>query len=94
MAEVIITLSDTPKGGVSIHTNFRPAIGAPCTNAQSAALDIISRTKREWGMDVPLLSEVDIDAVYRNRPRSHAEKIDPETIARLQDIGRGPERGR
>jgi hypothetical protein len=50
MSEVIITLTDTPSGGVAIHTNFKPAIGAPCSNAQSAALDILSRTKRDWGL--------------------------------------------
>ncbi len=70
MSEVIITLTDTPSGGVAIHTNFKPAIGAPCSNAQSAALDIISRTKRDWGLignKAPLLAEVDIDAVHRTR---------------------------
>lgn len=69
MAEVTITLKDTPAGGVSIHTEFKPAIGAPCSAAQAAALDIISRTKREWGMKAPLLAEVDIDAVHRTRDR-------------------------
>lgn len=72
MAQVTITLSDTPSGGVAIHTDFRPAIGAPCSNAQSAALDIIGRTKRDWGLikqAVPLLAEVDIDAVHRTRDR-------------------------
>ncbi len=87
MADVIITLTDTPSGGVAIHTNFKPAIGSPCSNAQSAALDIIGRTRREWGMALPLLSDVDIDAVHR-------EKIDPKTIAQLQAVAFGPERGR
>lgn len=74
MAEVIIKLTDTPTGSVAIHTEYKPAIGAPCTNAQSTALDIISRTKRDWGMctkgvEVKLLAEVDIDAVHRTRDR-------------------------
>ena len=74
MPEVVITLQDTPNGGVAIHTNFRPAIGSPCSNAQSAALDIIARTKRDWGMTpagkgAPLLTEVDIDAIHRTRDR-------------------------
>jgi hypothetical protein len=72
MAQVTIILTDTPSGGVAIHTNFEPAIGAPCSNAQSAALDIISRTKRDWGLiehKAPLLAEVDIDAVHRTRDR-------------------------
>lgn len=67
MPSITITLTDTPAGGVAIHTDFRPAIGAPCSAAQSAALEIISRTKREWGMKAPLLAEVDIDAVHRTR---------------------------
>lgn len=54
MPEITITLTDTSKGGVSVHTNFRPAIGARCSNAQAAALDIIRRTQREWGIQGPL----------------------------------------
>lgn len=50
MPIVTIVLEDTPTGGVAIHTNFKPAIGAPCSNAQSAALDILSRTNRDWNM--------------------------------------------
>lgn len=48
MPAVTITLSDTPAGGVAVHTDFKPAIGAKCSAAQSAALDIISRTRKEW----------------------------------------------
>lgn len=73
MAEVIITLTDTPSGGVAIQSNFRPAIGAPCSNAQAAALDIIARTKLDWGFKAPLLAEVDIDAVHRTRDRVVAD---------------------
>lgn len=69
MAKVTVTLTDTPTGGVAIHTDFRPAIGAPCSPAQAAVLDIIARTKRDWGMKAPLLAEVDIDAVHRTRDR-------------------------
>ena len=50
MVTVVITLTDTPKGGVSAHIDFIPAVGAPCTPAQSTALEIITRTKRQWGM--------------------------------------------
>ena len=50
MPRVTITLTDTPSGDIAIQTDFEPAIGRPCSAAQSAALDIISRTKREWGM--------------------------------------------
>lgn len=50
MPAVTFTLTDTPEGGVSVHTDFKPAIGAPCSAAQSAALEIISRTRRDWDM--------------------------------------------
>lgn len=50
MSSVTITLTDTPSGGVAVYTEFKPAIGAPCSPAQAAAMDIISRTQREWGM--------------------------------------------
>ncbi|OGO99925.1 MAG: hypothetical protein A2Z93_14380 [Curvibacter sp. GWA2_64_110] len=69
MPTVTITLTDTPAGGVAIHTDFKPAIGAPCSAAQSAALDIITTTKRQWSGTTPLLAEVDIDAVHRTRDR-------------------------
>lgn len=51
MASVTFTLEDTPAGGVSIKTDFVPAIGRPCTLAQSAALEILSRTRRDYGLD-------------------------------------------
>jgi len=53
MAIVTFTLEDTPAGGVSVRTDFKPAIGRPCTLAQSAALEILSRTRRDYGLDKP-----------------------------------------
>ena len=50
MAEIIITLRDTPAGGVAVHTDFKPAIGQPCTPAQGHALEIINRTHKQWGL--------------------------------------------
>jgi len=50
MAEITITLRDTPTGGVAIHTTFKPAIGQPCTPAQGHALEIINRTHKQWGL--------------------------------------------
>jgi hypothetical protein len=41
MAQVTIIIADTPEGGVSVQSDFRPTIGAPCSTAQAAALDII-----------------------------------------------------
>lgn len=66
MPQVIITLTDTPSGGVSVHTDFRPAIGQRCSLAQNAALDIINRTKKHYGLGdhVPTAPGVDIDAVH------------------------------
>lgn len=50
MAEIHITLRDTPTGGVSIHTDFKPAVGKACTPAQGHALEIINRTQKQWGL--------------------------------------------
>lgn len=50
-ATVTLTLSDTPTGGVAIHSDFRPAIGQPVTPCQQHALDMIARTHRQWGID-------------------------------------------
>lgn len=69
MPSVTITLTDTPAGGVAITSDFRPTVGAPCTSAQAAALDIMTRTRKDWGMKAPLLAEVDIDAVHRTRDK-------------------------
>ncbi len=74
MPTVIITLTDTPAGGVAVHSDFRPAIGAKCSLAQSAALDIISRTKRHYGLDDPLATApgINIDAVHLSRATAGA----------------------
>lgn len=53
MAQVTIVLADTPTGGVAVHTDFKPSIGAPCSTAQAAALDIIARTRKAYGLDAP-----------------------------------------
>ena len=77
MPRVVITLEDTPAGGVSLHSSFTPAAGSPCSMAQAAALDIIRRTSKEYGLDtkaaanVPTVAfrvgGVDIDAIHRRR---------------------------
>ncbi|MES2685517.1 MAG: hypothetical protein V4706_01780 [Pseudomonadota bacterium] len=81
MAAITIVIADTPKGGISIRSDFVPAVGNPCTVAQSAALDIISRTRKDYGLgdqvakapaELPpaaRIKEVDIDAVHRSRDR-------------------------
>ena len=50
MPSITITVSDTPTGAVAVHTDFKPAIGAPCSPAQAAVLDIIRRTTRDYGL--------------------------------------------
>jgi hypothetical protein len=74
MPSVTITLSDTPTGGVAVHSNYVPALGSKTSRAQTAAQDIINRTCREYGLpnpmqqvSAPLRDGVDIDAVHRSR---------------------------
>jgi hypothetical protein len=40
LAEVTLTLRDTPEGGVTVHTTFKPALGQRLTPAQALALDL------------------------------------------------------
>ncbi len=51
MPSVTIILTDTSSGGVSVKTDFIPAIGSPCSAAQAAALDIINRTRHAYGLE-------------------------------------------
>lgn len=51
MPSVTLTLTDTPSGQVAVHSDFKPAVGNPCSPAQAAALDIIARTRRDYGLD-------------------------------------------
>jgi len=50
MPSVTVTIADTPAGGVSIYTDFAPAVGKPLSLAQQAALEVINRTAREYGL--------------------------------------------
>ena len=50
MPSVTITLTDLPTGGMSIDTDYKPAVGQPVSRAQLAAQEIISRTRREYGL--------------------------------------------
>jgi hypothetical protein len=50
MASVTLIIADTDAGGVSINSSFKPAIGAKCSLAQSAALEIMNRTAKEYGL--------------------------------------------
>ena len=53
MPSVTLTLTDTPTGQVAIQHDFKPAIGAPCSPAQAAALDVINRTRKDYGLPDP-----------------------------------------
>jgi hypothetical protein len=50
MPSVTITLTDTPTCEVAIRTDFEPRIGKPCSPAQAAAMDVISTTRRAYGL--------------------------------------------
>lgn len=50
MPSINLTLTDTPAGGVSVATSFRPAISHPCSPAQSYALEILARTREDLGL--------------------------------------------
>lgn len=67
MPAVTIVIEDTPVGGVAITSNYLPTVGERCSAAQAAALDIVSRTRRQWASSTRLVDGVDIDAVHRTR---------------------------
>ena len=68
MAQITMTLTDTPNGGVSIHSDFKPAVGNACTPAQGYALEIINRTHKQWGVHIDTPDgRIDIEAVHRIR---------------------------
>lgn len=77
MASITITVADTPNGGISIRSDYQPAVGNPCSRAQSAALDMIRRTRKDFGLPDPTstalmvapmpVDGIDIDRVHRTR---------------------------
>jgi hypothetical protein len=52
VAKITITLTDTADG-LDITSDFAPTRGAPCSAAQAAALDIIARTRKNFGLHSP-----------------------------------------
>lgn len=46
MAEITLTLRDTPEGGVSVRSQYAPAVGAHPTAAQKLAMDLHSQAVR------------------------------------------------
>ena len=49
MSTVTLALTDTHSGGVSVHSDFKPAAGRPLTPALAQALDLIGITHTRWG---------------------------------------------
>lgn len=48
MPSVTIILTDTPTGSVSVQSTFTPAVGQPCSPAQSVALEVTRLVRRQW----------------------------------------------
>ena len=71
MPTVTIAISDTLEGGVKIVSDYAPSVGAPCSPAQQAALEIVMRTRKQWGVSTPPkplpVAGLDIDAIHRRR---------------------------
>ena len=55
MADITITLRDTPSGTVAIHSTFAPAIGQRNTPAQSLALDLQREALHRAGVEVDVV---------------------------------------
>lgn len=51
MATVTLTLIDTPDGRVAVHSSYKPHAGTGCSAAQSTALEMMARTRKEWGIE-------------------------------------------
>lgn len=49
MPTVTITLTDTPDGRVGIASSYQPAVGKVCSKAEAHALEILARTRKQWG---------------------------------------------
>ena len=56
MPAVTLTLTDTPMGKVAIHADFKPAAANPCSPAQAAALEVIGRTSKDYGLQAAPMS--------------------------------------
>lgn len=67
MPSITLTLTDTPQGAVAIHSSFKPAVGNPCSPAQAVALDIISRTHKQWGIQPVATATTVTDSVLSSQ---------------------------
>lgn len=50
MATTTITIEDTPDGRINVRTDYQPARGERCSLAQQATLEMIRRTRKEYGL--------------------------------------------
>ena len=50
MPSITLILTDTPAGGVSLASSFRPAISHPCSPAQAYARGIMTRACKDLGL--------------------------------------------
>ena len=71
MPSITLTLYDTPEGPVGIHSSYTPGPGQPCSHAQGFALEIVARTRNQWGTPAEPMDGVDIDTVHRIRALCH-----------------------
>lgn len=54
MATTTITIEDTPDGRIAVHSDYQPSRGERCSLAQQATLEIIRRTRKEYGLSEPI----------------------------------------
>lgn len=71
MATVHMTFTDTPTGGVEVHSDFQPSRGSPCTKAQAAALEIFNRTRKDWGMASIEVVHMNVANTPADQPEMH-----------------------
>lgn len=53
MATTTITIEDTPDGRIAVHSSYQPSRGERCSLAQQATLEIVRRTRKEYGLSEP-----------------------------------------
>ena len=53
MATTTIVISDTADGRIETHCDYHPKRGERCTLAQQATLEILARTRKEYGLVGP-----------------------------------------
>ena len=54
MATTTITIEDTPDGRIAVHSSYQPARGERGSLAQQATLEIVRRTRKEYGLSEPV----------------------------------------